>query len=228
MHRVRRALPLAALMLVPVQSAVAAPPKPPPKPKPAPKPVTQVGIGVDPATITYGDGATVAGQLKGNAAGKPLVLRGAPFPFQAFADVAQGATGSNGRYSMRVAPPITMRYQVISTTPPGAGSGIVQLTVRQRVEAAVSDTSPRHGQRVRFSGAVGPGHPGAVAYVQRRVPSTGRFRTVKRTHLLDAGLTRSVFSADVRIRHTGLYAVRVRGTANNAPGYSRLIAIHVH
>ncbi|MFL5858340.1 MAG: hypothetical protein ACJ77L_16605, partial [Solirubrobacteraceae bacterium] len=77
-------------------------------------------------------------------------------------------------------------------------------------------------------GAVGPGNPGAVAYIQRRVPVSGRFRTIKRTHLLDAGLTGSVFITHVRIRHTGLYAVRVRATPYNAQGYSGLIAIHVH
>ena len=48
------------------------------------------------------------------------------------------------------------------------------------------------------------------------------------THLLDAGLTSSVFTTHVRIRHTGLYAVRVRATHYNAQGYSGLIAIHVH
>jgi hypothetical protein len=227
---VRRGLALVGVLMVPAAPAVAAPSKPPPKPTPAPKPnqVTDVGIGVDPFAITYGQTATVSGQLTGRDVRQPLVLQGAPFPYQAFGAIAQGASGANGRYSFAVAPPITMRYQVSSTINSSIGSGVVQLTVSQRVDAAVSDSTPRRGQPVRFSGTVGPGHPGAVAYIQRRVPATGRFRTVKRTHLLDAGLTSSVFTARLRIRHTGLYAVRVRGTAYNAPGYSGLIAIHVH
>ena len=118
------------------------------------------------------------------------------------------------------------RYQVSSATDRSVASGIVHLAVSQRVDAAVSDFTPRRGQLVRFSGAVGPGNPGAVAYIQRRVPASGRFRTIKRMHLLDAGLTSSVFTTHVRIRHTGLYAVRV--ARYNAQGYSGLIAIHVH
>ena len=221
---VRRRLVLVPLLLVLPSPAVAAPPKPPPKPKP----VTTVGIGLDPFAITYGEAASVSGQLTGRAVRQPLLLQGAPFPFQAFADVARGSSGRDGRYSFAVAPPITMRYQVSSATDPSLASGIVHLTVSQRVDAAVSDSTPRRGQLVRFSGAVGPGHPGAVAYIQRRVPASGRFRTIKRTHLLDAGLTSSVFTTRVRIRHTGLYAVRVRATPYNAQGYSGLIAIHVH
>ena len=227
---VRRGLALVPLLLMLASPAVAAPSKPPPKPKPGPKPkpVTGIGIGLDPFAITYGQAASVSGQLTGHAVRQPLVLQGAPFPFQAFAEVARGASGADGRYSFAVAPPITMRYQVSSATDRSVASGIVHLTVSQRVDAAVSDSTPRRGQLVRFSGAVGPGNPGAVAYIQRRVPVSGRFRTIKRTHLLDAGLTSSVFTAHVRIRHAGLYAVRVRATPYNAQGYSGLIAIHVH
>src|SRR5919198_1185369 len=227
---VRRVLALVPLLLVLASPAVAAPSKPPPKPKPGPKPkpVTGIGIGLDPFAITYGQAASVSGQLTGRAVRQPLVLQGAPFPFQAFAEIARGASGADGRYSFAVSPPITMRYQVSSATDRSVASGIVHLTVSQRVDAAVSDSTPRRGQLVRFSGAVGPGNPGAVAYIQRRVPVSGRFRTIKRTHLLDAGLTSSVFTAHVRIRHTGLYAVRVRATPYNAQGYSGVIAIHVH
>ena len=227
---VRRVLALVPLLLVLASPAVAAASKPPPKPKPGPKPtpVTEVGIGLDPFAITYGQAASVSGQLTGHAVRQPLVLQGAPFPFQAFAEIARGASGADGRYSFAVAPPITMRYQVTSATDRSVASGIVHLTVSQRVDAAVSDSTPRRGQLVRFSGAVGPGNPGAVAYIQRRVPVSGRFRTIKRTLLLDAGLTSSVFTAHVRIRHTGLYAVRVRATPYNAQGYSGVIAIHVH
>jgi hypothetical protein len=225
---VRRGLSLVPLLLVLASPAVAAPSKPPPKPTPKPKAVTEVGIGLDPFAITYGQAASVSGRLTGHAVRQPLVLQGAPFPFQAFAEVARGASGADGRYSFAVAPPITMRYQVSSATDPSVASGIVHLAVSQRVDAAVSDSTPRRGQLVRFSGAVGPGNPGAVAYIQRRVPVSGRFRTIKRTHLLDAGLASSVFTTRVRIRHTGLYAVRVRATHYNAQGYSGLIAIHVH
>ena len=152
---VRRGVALVPLLLVLASPAVAAPAKPPPKP--TPKPVTEVGIRLDPFAITYGQAASVSGQLTGHALRQPLVLQGAPFPFQAFADVARGASGADGRYSFVVAPPITMRYQVSSATDRSVASGIVHLAVSQRVDAAVSDSTPRRGQLVRFSGAVGPG-----------------------------------------------------------------------
>ena len=45
----------------------------------------------------------------------------------AFADVARGASGADGRYSFAVAPPITMRYQVSSATDRSVASGIERV-----------------------------------------------------------------------------------------------------
>ena len=153
---VRRGLALVPLVLVLAAPAVAAPSKPPPKaapgptPGPKPKQVTEVGIGLDPFAITYGQAASVSGQLTGHAVRQPLVLQGAPFPFQAFADVARGASGADGRYSFAVAPPVTMRYQVSSAMDRSVASGIVHLTVSQRVDAAVERFHPA----TRSAGAV--------------------------------------------------------------------------
>ena len=104
----------------------------------------------------------------------------------------------------------------------------MHLAVSQRVDAAVSDSTPRRGQLVRFSDSRRSREPRRGRLHPAPGPASGRFRTIKRTHLLDAGLTSSVFTTRVRIRHTGLYAVRVRATRYNAQGYSGLIAIHVH
>jgi hypothetical protein len=142
--------------------AVASPAKPPPKPTPAPKPkpVTEVGIRLDPFAITYGQAASVSGQLTGHALRQPLVLQGAAFPFQAFADVARGASGADGRYSFAVAPPITMRYQVSSATDRSVASGIVHLAVSQRVDAAISDSTR---DAVSWCGSRAPSAPGTPA-----------------------------------------------------------------
>ena len=68
-----------------------------------------------------------------------------PYPLAEMCDGAHGAPLipwpnrlADGRYSFAVAPPITMRYQVSSATDPSVASGIVHLTVSQRVDAAVS------------------------------------------------------------------------------------------
>jgi hypothetical protein len=161
---VRRGLVLVPLLLVLASPAVAAPAKPPPKPTPGskqkPKPVTEVGIRLDPFAITYGQAASVSGQLTGHALRQPLVLQGAPFPVQAFADVARGASGADGRYSFAVAPPITMRYQVSSATDRSVASGIVHLAVSQRVDAAVSDSTR---DAVSWCGSRAPSVPGTPA-----------------------------------------------------------------
>src|SRR5262249_47531185 len=129
---VRRGLALVPLVLLLASPAVAAAAKPPPEPKPPPKPpVTHLESRLDPFAITYGQAASVSGQLTGRVVRQALVLQGAPFPFQAFADVARGASGADGRYSFTVVPPITMRYQVSTAADPSVASGIVHLTVNQ-------------------------------------------------------------------------------------------------
>jgi hypothetical protein len=95
--------------------------------------------------------------------------------------------------------------------------------VAQRVDVRVSDSAPRHGHRVSFSGPVTPANPGATVYVQRQSINTRRFRTISRTVLTDAGPDHSDFRTRVRIGRSAVYAVRVRGTLFNAQGFSRPI-----
>jgi hypothetical protein len=191
--------------------------------------VGQVRIEIKPTVVTVGAGANVSGGLQGSAPGnKPLLLQGAEFPFQAFGERARGGSDRQGRYHFRVSPRVNTRFQVISTTAPPVASQIVSLTVKQKVDARVSDTTPRKRGRIYFSGDVTPARPGAVVYIQRQSVNTGRFRTISRTLLVDAGPDRSSFRKKVRITRSAVYAVRVRGTDQNAQGFSGPIPLRVH
>ena len=96
-----------------------------------------------------------------------------------------------------------------------------------RVSLRLSDSTPRRGQLVRFSGSVAPAHDGRVVYIQRRT-STGAFRTVGRTTLADAGTSRSVFSRRMRVRSDGVYRARVLGDPDHETGTSATRTATVH
>ena len=192
-------------------------------------PVRRVGIQIQPQAIVAGQTATVSGRLQGTApGGKSLILQSALYPFQTFTPGPQTNSGRQARYHYRVSPRLNTRYQVVSRTRPPVASGIVALTVAQRVDVNVSDSTPRKRHNVYFSGSVTPANPGATVYIQRQSVNTKRFRTVSRTVLVDAGPDHSDFRKKVRITRSAIYAVRVRGTTLNAQGFSPPLPLRVH
>jgi hypothetical protein len=101
-----------------------------------------------------------------------------------------------------------------------ARSADLLVRVRPLVGFRVSDTTPRAGQRVRFRGTVRPPHDGSVVSIQRK-RADGRFVTVARTRLRDAGDVYSRYGRRLRVRRTGTYRVRIAGHADHAAGFSR-------
>jgi plastocyanin len=89
-----------------------------------------------------------------------------------------------------------------------------------RVTLRVDDARPKRGQRVRFFGSVQPPHDGRVVRLQRR-GSGGRYRTVARARLRDAGDTRSTYSRRLRIFRDGIYRARVPADGDHLTGTSR-------
>jgi copper binding plastocyanin/azurin family protein len=83
-----------------------------------------------------------------------------------------------------------------------------------RVTLAVSDSTPRAGRRIRFSGFVSPARDGAVLQLQRR--TRRGYRTVATTRLRDAGSARSKFSIRLRIRADGRYRARLKATGTTS------------
>jgi hypothetical protein len=99
--------------------------------------------------------------------------------------------------------------------------------VAPRVSLGLSDSTPRRGQRVRFSGTVAPAHDGRRVQIQRR-SSTGAFVTVARPRLRDAGATRSRYVRRIRIRRDGVYRVRIAAHGDHAESFSRERTVDAH
>ena len=103
----------------------------------------------------------------------------------------------------------------------------VLVFVRYRVSLAVSDSTPKRGQRVRFSGIVSPAANGRLVLIQRR-GGDGKFHTTARALLTLRNATSSRFSLSRRIFSTGTYRVRLGADAAHEPGNSRTRRLGVH
>lgn len=182
-----------------------------------------LSIAADPSTITFGGTTTLSGRLAGSAnGGVTIELQGRPHPYTAaFATLGTTTTSAAGAYSFAgVKPLLHTRYRVIARTTPPETSGEVTVLVRIRAGLRVSDSTPRRGQLVRFSGFARPQHDGALVSIQRRT-STGGWDTVARTRLVDAGDDFSRFSRRIRVYRDGVYRALVAGDADHARGATR-------
>jgi plastocyanin len=115
-----------------------------------------------------------------------------------------------------------------SGTPPGMSPSPIPGTspAPMNVSLRLSDYTPRRGQRIRFYGSVRPQHDGRLVHVQRRT-RTGRYRTVARTRLRDAGTSRSTYSVRLRLYRDGTFRALVRGDGDHATGKSRRRRVNV-
>jgi hypothetical protein len=197
--------------------------KPPKPPKPGGAAPT---LAAAPTPIAFGGSTTLSGKT---AAGQTVVIEASPAPFTAYKQVATTTTANNGGYAVTVKPGAITRYRATVRTSPPQTSNVVTVGVRIRVGMVLSDTTPRRGMRVRFSGRAYPAHDGALVSIQKRT-STGSYTTVARTRLLDDGTSRSRYSRSVQMFRSGVY--RVRASNNNdasfLSGISRIRTITVH
>jgi plastocyanin len=95
-----------------------------------------------------------------------------------------------------------------------------------RVSLKVSDRTPRPGQRVRFSGLVRPQQDRSSLLIQRR-KRNGRFKTVARTRLKDAGARKSAYSRRLRLFRDGVFRARVPKGATHSGAISRTRRVNV-
>lgn len=190
---------------------------------------TAVTLEAQPAIVVFGSAATLDGRVTGkdSGAGVRVDLARDVFPFgDGFLDQGQATTGSNSRYSFSVTPTVSTQYRATARTSPPVTSGLVTVRVRPRVGLRLSTATPRPGSLVRFSGSVHPAHDGRVASIQKR-SATGRWSTVARTTLRDAGDTRSTYSRRVRLSRDGVYRVKLAAHDDHLNGLSRLRSIDV-
>ena len=220
------ALPGLALALALVPAAAAQSPKKPPKP---PTGATGITIAAKPTVVVFTGATTLSGKLAGAKAGVVVRLEQdntRPYGDAYTATGNQAAAGNNGMYSFSVKPLLNTQYRVVAQASPPVTSAATLVRVRMRVGLSVSDLTPRRGSLVRFSGSVSPAHDGRTVSIQRRSPS-GRFMTVARTTLRDAGEAKSTYSRRVRVSRDGVYRVKVAGDADHINGISRLRTVAV-
>jgi hypothetical protein len=179
-----------------------------------------VTIAANPKSVAFGKATALTGQVVGpNNANVKLTLQSRP------TSVADAA----GNYSFGVVPLVNTNYQVVAKTKPETTSPVQRVNVRWALTLKLSDSTPKRGTRVRFSGRVRPADPGASVLIQRRT-KTGKFRTVT-TALLKPSTTaqgESVYSKRLRIKRSGVYRVRVPGNGEHATATSRKRKIKVH
>ena len=215
-----------ALAVVPV--AVAQSPNKPPKDSPGG--ASAITIAAKPAIVVFTNTTTLSGRLSGAKAG--VVVRLEQDSTRPYGDgyTPTGntvAVANNGMYAFTVKPLLNTQYRVVAQAAPLVTSAATLVRVRMRVGLTASDLTPARRSLVRFSGSVSPAHDGRTVSIQKR-SSSGRFLTVARTTLRDAGEARSTYSRRVRVSRDGVYRVKVTGDADHINGISRLRTLTVH
>jgi hypothetical protein len=206
------ALAAAAVLAPAAISSAAKPPKPPGQQAITLKPsVTQV---------TFSHTLTVTTSLKGDKGGTNVTLQRRRSTSTRFSDLETKPTDAKGNATFTARPAVNVYYRAIARTAPETTSAESLVTVAPLVGFKVSDSTPRTGQRVRFSGTVRPRHNGRRVYVQRKL-GAGSFVTIRRATLKAATSTYSKYSLRVRVRSTATYRVRILGHADHAMGISR-------
>jgi hypothetical protein len=218
-----RTAPVVALLALAATPALAPgqggkPPKPP-------KGTAGITLDVRPATTIFGSPVIVEGRLTGTSNDVGVTVRLEADTTPPYGDRYEDTgmttqTVAAGRYTFTVRPALNSQYRATAQASPPVTSGPRTVSVRPKVGLVLSDSTPRRGRRVRFRGSVTPAHDGSRVLVQRRT-STGAFRTVARTTLLDAGDDRSTYRRRVRIPSDGVYRVKLPAHADHANGFSR-------
>lgn len=183
-----------------------------------------------PSTLVFGASTVVSGRLSGGTT-SGVTVRLEADETRPYGDAYKAVTSptgapvsttseSSGRFAFTLRPQRTTQYRAVAQSSPPVTSAPRLVLVRPLVGLFVSDSTPRAGSFVRFRGTVRPPHDGATALIQRR-SSTGRFVTVARATLRDAGTVFSSYSRRVRVSRDGVYRVKVAGDADHVNGFSR-------
>jgi hypothetical protein len=186
-------------------------------------------------TIDFGENAFITGQMRQVLGpdvpsqpytGRTVTLEQSPFPFLAWTPVATDVTDHEGYYAFERRPIVNTKYRTHSDDPALMSAEKV-VRVRFKLKVRVSDTTPAKGDRVEFSGSVVPAHPGGTVYIQHLL-GLNFWQTVTRTKLHAKNAFSSVFSRHVRIRHNGVFRVKVESDGAHLAVNSVGRAIVVH
>jgi hypothetical protein len=191
-----------------------------------PKTTPTLTIAASSTNVVFGRTFTVSGTTTNVAAGTKVGLQQSPYPYSGFKPSGKTAVvDPSGNWSIAgVAPQANTQYRArVSKT----NSTAVTVHVRLRVAFNVGDSTPKKGQRVRFSGTVAPDRDGKPVLIQKKTASG--FKTVARTTLLDNGTANSKYSRRVKINSKGTYRVVVQSGGQDLDnGVSRSRTLKVH
>jgi hypothetical protein len=199
------------------------------------KPPTKPGavtLDAKPNPIVFSGTTTLSGRLTDATPGSGVKIRFEEDATRPYGDgykpsALVATTANNGRWSVAAKPTVNTQYRAIAQSSPPVTSPARLVNVRILVGMRVSDSTPRRGSLVRFSGSVFPAHDGSRALIQRRT-SSGGWATLARPALLDAGTLKSTYSKQLRIRSDGVYRVKVAGDGDHVNGFSRTRTLAVH
>jgi len=215
----RKLLPLlfaAAAVLAPVASSSAQKPPKPPKP-PGQQAVT---LRLSAPQVTFSQTLTSTVSVKGASAGVGVTLQRRPSTSTTWSDIETKTTDAKGDAAFTTRPRRNDYYRAVARTTPEQISAEQLVKVAPLVGFRVSDSTPRAGSRVRFSGTVRPRHNGRRVYVQRKL-GTGSFLTIRRATLKPGTSSYSKYSLRIRVRRAATYRVRILGHADHVMGISR-------
>jgi hypothetical protein len=189
-----------------------------------------VTLDAQPTILVYSGTATISGRVSG-ADTSAVTVRLEEDATRPYGDSYKPsnqttATGSAGKYSFAVKPLQNTQYRAVAQTSPPVTSAAKLVLVRSLVGIKVSDPTPARGELVTFSGSVFPAQDGRTVLVQKRSPA-GRFVTVARTTLRDAGTDHSTYQRRVRLFRDGAYRVKVPGDADHVNGFSTTRTLNV-
>ncbi|MEA2221582.1 MAG: hypothetical protein QOJ35_4208 [Solirubrobacteraceae bacterium] len=213
-------------LLAPLASGQGNPNKPPPK-QPA-----AISLDAKPNPIVFSTTTALSGRLTNVAQAGGVKIRFEQDATRPYGDdykpsALTATTANNGRWSVSAKPATNTQYRAIAQASPPVTSPARLVLVRTLVGLRVSDSTPRRGSLVRFSGSVFPAHDGSRALIQRRT-SSGGWATLARPALLDAGTLKSTYTKQLRVRSDGVYRVKVAGDGDHVNGFSRTRTLVVH
>jgi serine protease len=215
-------LATAALLALPVGASLAQKP-------PKPKPPGQVGVTVtaNPNPVTFSQPVALKVSVRGAQAGVNVVLQRHLTSSTTFSDLETKATDAKGDVTFTPRPRETTYYRAIARTAPPQTSAELIVKVAPLVGVKASDSTPRSGQRVLFSGTVRPAHDGRRVYLQRKIGG-GAFVTVAKTTLRPGTSLYSKYSMRSLVRQTATYRVRILGHTDHSLGISRERVLTTH
>lgn len=182
------------------------------------------------SVIVFGQTTALSGKITDNRAAGAVVRFEqdvtAPYGDSYTPSPLVATASKSGQYSISVAPSVNTLYRATAQVAPPVKSPAVLVRVRTRVSMNLSDSTPRRGSLLRFTGSVSPAHDGARALLQKRSP-TGRWVTLARPLLTDAGTTRSAYSSRLRVYRDGDYRVKFAAHADHLNGFSVVKTIDV-